>query len=346
MIDVQPIYKELFESEKYQNAFVYIESSQVPLTEIPWGTLKQNIIDPTNGKPYKGIVLEGCFADLSPKVNNNKRIYDIPEYLKLLQILKQQIHSKKGVYGELEHPEGYAVDWNNVSHKILDVWYVEEEQKVYGRVLILNTEKGKIAQEIIRSGGCLAISARAAGAEIKQPDGTMKAVTKLLTTFDLVYHPGFSSAILDFKELNESQKMVQQLAQNKSGFSGIIYMDQLEKIGEKFKEFVTLNESINTVNSCFLEYYFNNLNESEKQTNQTQKEQQQLENNEPNDKKEVENNLQKATDKQLNESKKDFFVQMKKAQKMLRKSQLEAQDADESKSYYDNSAGFIINDSN
>lgn len=341
MIDVQPIYKELFESEKYQNAFIYIESSQVPLTEIPWGTLKQNIIDPTNGKPYKGIILEGCFADLSPKINNNKRIYDIPEYLKLLQILKQQIHSKKGVYGELEHPEGYAVDWNNVSHKILDVWYVEEEQKVYGRVLILNTEKGKIAQEIIRSGGCLAISARAAGAETKQPDGTSKAITKLLTTYDLVYHPGFSSAILDFKELNESQKMVQQLAQNKSGFSGIIYMDQLEKIGDKFKEFVTLNESVNTLNTCFLEYYFNNLNESEKQ--KQQKQQQQLENNEPNDKKEVENNLKKATETQLKESKKDFFVQMKKAQKMLRKSQLVAQDADEFKSYYDNSAGFIDN---
>ena len=328
------LYKKLFESEQYQNPFVYIESSQIPLTEIPYGTIKQNIIDPTTGKPYKGIILEGIFADLAPILNNNKRIYDIPAYLVLLQILKKQIHSKKGVYGELEHPEGYSVNYNNVSHKILDVWYDENEQKVYGRVMLLNTEKGKIAQEIIRSGGCLAISARAAGAEIKQSDGSLKATTKLLTTYDLVYHPGFSVAILDFKELNESEKQLQNIAKEKTGFSGIIYIDNLKKIGNKFKEFINLNESINNINSCFLEYYFN-LNEAEKQS-QEEKDEQKLQDGETAEQDDLEKELQKTTEQELKENQNNFFKQMKIAQKKLRKSQLV-----ENKSYYDNSAGFI-----
>lgn len=331
------LYKKLFESEQYQNPFVYIESSQIPLTEVPYGTIKQNIIDPTTGKPYKGIILEGIFADLSPVLNNNKRIYDIPAYLTLLQILKKQIHSKKGVYGELEHPEGYAVNYNNVSHKLLDVWYDEAEQKVYGRVLILNTEKGKIAQEIIRSGGCLAVSARAAGAEVKQADGSMKATTKLLTTFDLVYHPGFSSAVLNFKELNESEKQLQQIAQSKTGFSGIIYIDNLKKIGNKFEEFINLNESINSVNSCFLEYYFN-LNEAEKNQSQEEKDEQKLQDGETAEQDKLENKLEKTSEQELKESQNNFFKQMKVAQRKLRKSQLVT---NESKSYYDNSAGFI-----
>ncbi|MCK9416596.1 hypothetical protein M0Q97_08075 [Candidatus Dojkabacteria bacterium] len=328
------LYKKLFESEQYQNPFVYIESSQIPLTEIPYGTIKQNIIDPTTGKPYKGIILEGVFADLAPILNNNKRIYDIPAYLVLLQILKKQIHSKKGVYGELEHPEGYSVNYNNISHKILDVWYDENEQKVYGRVMLLNTEKGKIAQEIIRSGGCLAISARAAGAEIKQSDGSLKATTKLLTTYDLVYHPGFSTAVLDFKELNESEKQLQNIAKEKTGFSGIIYIDNLKKIGNKFKEFINLNESINNINSCFLEYYFN-LNEAEKQS-QEEKDEQKLQDGETAEQDDLEKELQKTTEQELKENQNNFFKQMKIAQKKLRKSQLV-----ENKSYYDNSAGFI-----
>ena len=87
------------------NKFLYLESAQIPLTEIPFEQLKQTIIDPTTGTPYKGIVLEGIFAVLKQDPNNNKRLYSIPEYLFLLQILKKQIFSSKGVYGELEHPK-------------------------------------------------------------------------------------------------------------------------------------------------------------------------------------------------------------------------------------------------
>ena len=336
--------RNLMESQQMENQFVYVESPQIQLTEVSMDKIKQKLIDPTTGEQYKGIILEGCFADLAPNPNNNNRIYDIPKYLELLALLKEQIHSQKGVYGELEHPKGYSVNMNRASHKLLDVWYDEKEQKVYGRIIILNTEKGLIAQEIIKSGGSLAISARAAGSEETMSDGTLKAVTKLLTTFDIVYHPGFNLAVLNFVELNESQKFQQNLANNKQGFSGRLYLKDLESIDVEFKEFINLNESINNVKKCFLE----NLFES-KQQSQEKKDQEKLEDNETSDEDEIQKKLEKATDKDLSESdnntqnktRNNFFKQMFNAQKMLKKVQFDKAQENEAKSYYDNSAGFI-----
>lgn len=309
--------------------FLYIESNQIPLTEIPYGDLKENMIDPITGKIYKGIVLEGCFADLSPKTNNNNRIYNIQQYLLLLQILKKQIHSAKGVYGELEHPKSYAVNYKNVSHKILDVWYDEKQMKVFGRLILLNTPNGLIAQEIIRSGGQLAISGRAAGEETNLPNGTKSAVTKLLTTYDLVYHPGFALSVLQFKELNESQKFLQEVSKKKTGFSGIIYEKDFKEMPTKFAEFIELNESDN----CFLEWFLTNLNEAKKDV-KTKEDEKILEKNEPSDENSYQESLSSATDEDLSEAKKSFQNQIQFSENQLKKKKL-------AKSVYDDSNGFM-----
>lgn len=324
-----------------QRDFIYFESPQVPLKEVPYGDLKANIIDPTTGKPYKGIVLEGIFAQFSNTPNNNNRIYDIPEYLKLLEQLKKQVLSSKGVYGELEHPEKYSVDFNNISHKILDVWYDPATLCVMGRVLLINTPKGKIAQEVIKSGGQLAISARAAGAEIKQPDGTFKAVTRLLTTYDLVYHPGFSSAVLEFKELNESQQFIQNAGNNKQGYSFKVYRNQLGKISDIYAKYISLNESAEVIldkrSKCFQEYLFESIQDTEQQ--------EMLEEGDVEQQHQKQQKLQKAVkqqkQKQLKEAKVNklmedmFFQQRDIYQKRLKNK------AD--KAFYDNSAGFVTN---
>jgi hypothetical protein len=328
--------------------FMLIESSQIPLTEINYEEVKQTIIDPTTGKPYKGIVLEGVFADLSNNSpNNNKRFYDIPTYLQLIQILRKQIFSPKGVYGELEHPEGYSVNSNNVSHKLLDVWYNESEQKVYGRILLLNRGNGLIAQEIIKSGGQLAISARAAGEEKKNPDGTFSCKVKLMTTFDLVYHPGFSTAVLNFKELNESQKFLTEVGNNKTGFSTIIYEDEIKNINNKYLEYISLNEN---QRYCFYEWL--NLNEaaseekridwsrkkdepvSKEDKEKNKNDEKKLEKNEPSDQQQYENKLTSEVD----ELKQCFINQLDNSQQKLKR-----KISKQGNSFYDNSAGFIDN---
>jgi hypothetical protein len=291
--------------------FLLIESSQIPLKEVRFEDVQKTIIDPTTGKPYKGIILEGCFADLSATgPNNNNRFYDIPTYLELIKILKKQIFSAKGLYGELEHPKGYAVDTKNASHRIIDIWWDENLKQVWGRVLLLDTPNGLTAQQIIKSGGQLGISARAAGEELKQSDGTFKCKVKLMTTFDLVYHPGFTASVLSFKVLNESQQFMQNLSENKSGFSLMIYDEDIMSLETKFVKYLQLNESAakqGQLQYCFFEWL--NLNESEKKSEQDKQDEDTIEKNEPSDQKEIENRLSSSVDSDLKEQEKQKFFE-------------------------------------
>lgn len=316
--------------------FLSIECSQIPLVQVDYSQIKREIIDPTTGKPYKGIILEGVFADLSNKqANNNGRFYNVEQYLDLVGKLRQQIHSSKGVYGELEHPNSYAVNFNNVSHKIIDIWYDELNQRVMGQLILLDTPKGKIAQEVVKSGGCLAISARAAGTEEERPDGTKQATTKLLTTYDLVYHPGFSSAVLGFKELNESQKMWQEKSSFKNGFCLVLRDEDLKNINKEYLNYVSLKENSS---DCFFEWYgkMRNLFEDSNQKSQEKRQQEVLQKNEANDQKKKENQLQYAAQKDLKERQIQFFKQIRQSQKGLRKKYTQLD-----KAYFDNSAGFV-----
>ena len=307
--------------------FMHVESAQIPLVEVSYEDVKQNCIDPITNKPYKGIVLFGVFADLSGDgPNNNNRYYDIPTYLELVGELRKQVYSPKGVYGELEHPKSYAVNFNNVSHKILDIFYNPVTKQVCGYVLLLNTENGKKAQEIIRSGGCLAISARAAGEENKSSDGTKQCKVKILTTYDLVYHPGFSAAVLQFKELNESQKFFEE--QNKKlSYSYIIYDDKVKTLNESYNHFLSLNKK-----DSVLVW----LGESEDiQSSQQEKaDERKIEKNETDKEEKLEDRLQDAAQKDLSESQKiDYIKRLKRKQRHITNHTYNA--------VFDNSAGFL-----
>jgi hypothetical protein len=403
--------------------FLYVESTNSPLQQIPVDQVRANCINPLTGKQYNGIYLSGIFADLESYPNNNNRIYSIPEYLDLLHILKNQVHSHKGVYGELEHPANsrYSINYNMVSHKILDLWYDPKTMKVYGTIVLMKTPKGRIAREIIETGGLLATSARAAGETQKMPDGTIYCVIKLLTTYDCVYHPGFVKALFDVNKdltgnLNESQ----------NGFSGILFENDLNKINKSYSQYINsveresfrnLNESIKEKpKHCFYEWYFSNrianLNEGQliiddkkktknpidsdsdnlenlnqispedkdryepsttgeqklknqidtnKDKNLDSVQQQKLETNKSNDQNKIENDLEKSVDQDLkehlNESKVTFFNQGTNSTKKLfnqlnedidsqiadirKKKRQKRLIANEAKSYYDNSAGFV-----
>lgn len=280
---------------------IYIESPLAPLQEVPFDEVKTKLVNPITGEKYKGVILEGIFADLNDKANNNNRIYDIPEYLEHLEKLKQQIHSEKGVFGECEHPSRYSVDFNQVSHKLLDVWYDPQAKLVYGRLMLLNNEKGRNLRQIIESGGCLAISARAAGQSEEMPDGTIKATVQLLVTYDIVYHPGFGNAILKFKELNESygygnyNAALMEVYQGApyEGFSLILYPDSLQNISESYEEYT---QTPAYQSKGFLHSLAEQQQSSQSKTEE-QKEQEILEDNTPVDKDEQERELSNSVQK-------------------------------------------------
>lgn len=322
---------------------ILMESTMNPLKKVDDSIIKKMITNPITGKPYKNaIILEGVFAILEG-VNNNNREYDIESYLKWIAILKTKIFSKKGLYGEYEHPEGYSINSNNLSHKILDIWYIPETKTVMGRIMLLNQGKGLLAREVIESGGQLAISARAGGKETKGPNGVFSSKIELLVTYDLVYHPGFENAVLDYitlDNLNESmQRRQPSYIANTLGYSIKLYESALPALDGMYKKF--LQDS--NASTSFLKWCESNglqqINESSAATNQKKIEEKKMQDGDKHHKENIQNELQKSVQKNLAENQQQFFQELQKNQNILK--HRNKRRSVQGKSYYDNSAGFI-----
>lgn len=340
-----------------QNQYMYMDTTMNPLVMMDEKNLRQETIDPITGKPYDGMVLEGIFACLE-SLNRNSRVYNVESYLVQLNVLRQAIHSPKGLYGELEHPEGYAINFNNVSHKILDVWYDDKTKCVMGRLMLLNTEKGKICQEIVRSGGQLAVSARAAGIERKQNDGTKVCDVTMIVTYDIVYHPGFADANLTFVKLNESFQMMLNDAKSndsvKIGYSVAVPVDKLHKLNESYDIYLGECREKGKREEPFVSWLERNVDNIDKLNEDTQDgltvgEQQRLQDSDPKDDVKVENELKTAAeqldegedfDENDEELKKQFFQGI---QEVINKKKLKKHDMHGS-ALYDGSAGFLKRD--
>lgn len=143
-------------------------------------------------------ILEGIFAELDV-LNRNQRVYQKEEYLKHLQYLRNDIKKGEPLLGELDHPEDrFEVKLKEASHQVLDLWYDSAKNVVMGKIMLLNTPNGKLAQSIVDQGIPLHISSRAAGTV--SSDNTVSI--QQIYTYDLVCKPGFAGAVLH--RVNES----------------------------------------------------------------------------------------------------------------------------------------------
>lgn len=163
-----------------------------------------NINESQVGVPEGMMRVTGVAAVIGVK-NRNGRIYNKENYLHHIQLLQDDI--AYGLYGELEHPQGFTVDLNNVSHKIEKVWFDPTTNQVMITLLLLDTPKGKIAQSIIKSGGSIRVSSRAMGNVNKDHE----AIITKLVTYDIVGTPGFretdvrlSESVKDAVPIHES----------------------------------------------------------------------------------------------------------------------------------------------
>ena len=143
-------------------------------------------------------ILEGVFAELD-KLNRNQRIYPKNEYLKHLAYLRDDIKKGEPLLGELDHPDDrFEVKLKEASHRVIDLWYDEKQNVVMGKIELLNTPNGKLAQSIVDQGIPLHISSTAAGSV--NADNTVSI--QQIYTYDLVCKPGFAGAVLH--RVNES----------------------------------------------------------------------------------------------------------------------------------------------
>ena len=158
--------------------------------------LERSSANLTRTKDNENYVLEGIFAEFG-KENNNNRIYEEDEYLPHLEYLNQKI-DKKGLLGELDHPEKFDISLSKVSHIIESITYNKAARTITGRIKLLDTPSGKIAKNLVDMEVPINISSRAAG-QVKE---NKKVKIQRIFTYDIVADPGFENATL--KKVNES----------------------------------------------------------------------------------------------------------------------------------------------
>ena len=151
----------------------------------------------TSGK--KDYILGGIFTEFGVK-NRNERIYTADKFLPCLEELNDRMNTFGTVYGEFDHPDVFDTSLSRSSHIITKAEYMKESNRVEGEIRLLSTYWGKEARALVDDGCPIFVSSRAAG--ITESDGTV--TLKKLFTYDIVADPGFASAKMSVKVLNES----------------------------------------------------------------------------------------------------------------------------------------------
>jgi hypothetical protein len=181
----------------------------------------------------KDYILGGTFTEFGVK-NRNDRVYTSDKFLPALEEMNERMNTLGAVYGEFDHPDVFDTSLSRASHIITKADYVKESNLVSGEIRLLSTYWGKEAKSLVDDGCPVFVSSRAAG--ITEANGSV--ALKKLFTYDIVADPGFASAKMSVKVLNESLGYTNP----KSNFR-IYEMSDESKINELFNmnknEYVT-----------------------------------------------------------------------------------------------------------
>ena len=206
--------------------YLLIEKSKFSVKPIP------------NAEGSDKYVLEGVFTEFDSE-NRNGRVYTRKEFQPHFNALKKVVESGTAV-GELDHPKQFETTLRNVSHKIEEIWMDEENNRVMGKIKLLDTDAGKQAKAIVDAGIPLHISSRAAGTVTE--DKSVK-IHKLFT-YDLVDTPGFANARLS--SVNESFGMLNENTEL-DVFSNFAIYETGKQIKRDIKELNNKNKHVETM---------------------------------------------------------------------------------------------------
>lgn len=94
-----------------------------------------------------------------------------------------------------DHPEQSVVNLKNVSHVVREA-KMENDGTVYGKLELLDTPSGKIAQNLVEAGITLGVSSRGVGSTKQKEGADYVQEDFVLICWDLVQEPSTSSAFL------------------------------------------------------------------------------------------------------------------------------------------------------
>ena len=146
------------------------------------------------GNGEKDVFIEGIFMQAEQQ-NRNKRIYP-KAVLKAAtdRYVKEQVKTGRAC-GELNHPEGPAINLDKVSHRITELKW--EGNNVVGKALVLDTPMGKIVKGLVEGGCKLGVSSRGMGTVEQKEGKTYVKDDFVLSTVDIVQDPSAPSAFVE-----------------------------------------------------------------------------------------------------------------------------------------------------
>lgn len=142
----------------------------------------------------KKFIIDGVFMQ-AEQVNRNRRVYPKTVLEKAVQKYVTEYVNKGRAVGELNHPEGPAINLDKVSHRITELQWSGND--VYGKALILDTPMGKIVKGLLEGGCQLGVSSRGMGTVANKNGQTMVNDDFVLSTVDIVQDPSAPSAFVN-----------------------------------------------------------------------------------------------------------------------------------------------------
>lgn len=208
---------ELLEDERSE-VCVLIESgewSDLQESELTESEKEYNSLQESRGKHGKGIILamEGRFQ-MADTRNANRRVYPNPIWERTLKADGKWMSRcrENKMLGELDHPKDGVTLLNRVSHMVTELRRSPNNPKeILGRLVVFDTEKGRIIKAIHEGGGRLGVSSRGKGSVVKQDGHFIVQGDFDLDTFDVVHNPSTPGAYPTVTESAEPQQEHQEI---------------------------------------------------------------------------------------------------------------------------------------
>jgi hypothetical protein len=139
-----------------------------------------------------GMMLSGLMQ-MAETQNGNGRIY--PQKILQREVKNyQKLVEDRRALGELDHPEESVINLKNASHMITEIWM--DDDKVMGKMKVLETPSGKILESLVKSGVSIGISSRGLGSVKETMGKTIVEDDFQLICFDVVSEPSTPGAFM------------------------------------------------------------------------------------------------------------------------------------------------------
>lgn len=155
--------------------------------------LSYTLVESENGNG-KSHVINGIFMQ-AEQVNRNRRVYPKKVLQNAVNRYIAEYVQKGRAVGELNHPDGPAINLDKVSHRITSlVW---DGNDVIGKAIILNTPMGQVVKGLLEGGCQLGVSSRGIGTVSTKNGQTVVNDDFMLSTVDIVQDPSAPSAFVN-----------------------------------------------------------------------------------------------------------------------------------------------------